>query len=176
MTTTFRQCVLALGAAFITVGLAAAVHASTQDTAGGPPAFIGRHGPGPALGGPFGPFRMIAQRLGLTDAQKEQIKGILQSHRDDWKSLGDRAAAAHKALQEALTADTLDDDAIRQRSGALAAVQADIAVARAHARGEVFQVLTPDQQTQAKALEAKMTERLGQMRQRLLQKRDDGTF
>ena len=164
MTIAFRQSMLALGAAAIALGLAVGVHASTQNTAEGAPPFIGRHGTGP--GGPFGEFRMMAERLRLTDAQKEQIKSILQSHKDDWKALADRAATAHKALQDAVTADTIDDELIRQRSAAVAAVEADIAVARAHTRAEIFQVLTPEQQAQAKALHAKMQERVQQGRSR----------
>lgn len=164
MTTRFRQSVLALGAAAIALGLAAGVHAATQNTAEGAPPFIGRHGPGP--GGPLGEFRMMAERLGLTDAQKAQIKSILQSHKDEWKALADRAATAHKALQDAVTADPIDDELIRQRSAAVAAVQADVAVARAHTRAEILQVLTPDQQAQAKALHAKMQDRVQQWRKR----------
>ena len=83
------------------------------------------------MGGGLGPLRMIAARLGLTDAQKSQIKTIMQSHGEEWKDLAARAATARKALHDAVTADAIDDNAIRQASAGVAAVEADAAVARA---------------------------------------------
>jgi protein CpxP len=103
---------------------------------------------------------VLASRLDLTDAQKQQLKALAQSHREEWKALADRARTARQALHQAVTAETLDDAAIRQRSAELAAVQADIAVARAHARAQMFQVLTPEQQAKAKTLRSRVEERL----------------
>jgi len=165
--TTVRRYGLGVGTALIAIGITAALYASAQNTAGGPPAFIGRGGPMAAHGGPLGEFRMILRQLGLTDSQKEQIKGIMQAHSADWKSLAERALATHKALHEALTADAVDDSVIRQRSADVAAVQADMAVAGAHARTEVLQLLTPEQQAQVQSLQSKMQQRLDERRQRL---------
>ena len=74
----------------------------------------------------------------LTDAQKDQVKAIADSHNDEWKALADRGRAAHVALDEAITADTVDEALIRQKSAEVAAVDADMAVARAHAHAEVL--------------------------------------
>lgn len=168
MIKTFKRLSLALGVVTLALGLAGVVYA--QNTAGGGPPFI-RHGPpfgrmdGP--GGPLGSIRMMASRLGLTDAQKAQIKGLAESHRNDAKALADRAIAAREALHAAVSADTIDEAAIRQRSADLAAVQADIAVAGAHARAEVFKVLTPEQRAKAKEMQAHAKERVGEGRRRL---------
>ncbi len=168
MTKTLKQVGLSLGAGVMALGVAAAVlHASTQNTAGGAGPFMGRHAPFArlaGLAGPLGRMRLVAARLGLTDAQKQQMKAVAESHRDEWKALADRAVAAHKALNDAVTADATDEAAIRQRSAEAAAVQADIAVARAHARAEMFQVLTPDQQAQAKTMRKRMADRFEQFR------------
>lgn len=107
---------------------------------------------------------MMASRLGLTDAQRDQVEAIAQSHRDEWKALGDRALTARQALNAAIAADTIDEAAIRQRSADLAAVEADIAVARAHARAEIFQVLTPDQQAQANSLQGQFQQKMASRR------------
>jgi Spy/CpxP family protein refolding chaperone len=164
---TTRRFALGIGTAVIALGITAALYASSiQNTAGDPPPFIGHRGP-MALGAPLGQLRMIASRLGLSDAQKEQIKGVFQAHHDEWTSLAGRALAAHKALEEAVSADTIDDSAIRQRSADVAAVQADIAVAGAHARAEVFQLLTPDQRAQAKSIQSKIEQRFDERRQQL---------
>jgi protein CpxP len=110
----------------------------------------------------MGMLPMLARELNISDAQKAQIKTIADSHRDEWKALGDRARTAHDALQQAVTADAVDEGLIRQRSAEVAAVEADMAVARARTHAEVFQLLTPEQKTQAKTLQSTREERMKQ--------------
>ena len=92
------------------------------------------------------PLRMLASQLDLSDAQKGQIQAIVQSHAEEWRALTDREQQGRQALTAAISADQFDELAIRQRSAEAAAADADIAVAAARARGEIFQILTPDQQ------------------------------
>ena len=113
-------------------------------------------GRGMGPGGALGMIDLPLGRLGLSPQQQDQVQAIMQSHQDEMKALGDRAMAAQDALQAAVTADTIDDNTIRARSADVAAVDADMAVARAHVRGEVLQVLTADQRAQAKQIQAEM--------------------
>ena len=156
---------LALGVAtgVLVLGVGAGLYATGQNTNQDPRPFSrgGRMG-GP--GGPMGMLPMFARELNITDAQKAQIKTIADSHRDEWKALGDRARTAHEALRQAVTADTVDEGLIRQRSAEAAAVEADMAVARARAHAEVFQLLTPEQKTQAKTLQSQVQERMKERR------------
>jgi Spy/CpxP family protein refolding chaperone len=181
MTKTVQRFGLGLGAAAIALGMGAAVYASTQNTAAGAGPFSGRRplltrlGARLGPGGRFVPLRMLASRLGVTDAQKAQIKGVMQSHREEWQALGQRAAAARAALNDAVTADTPDEATIRQRSADVAAVQADIAVARARARAEIFKQLTPEQQIEARALQSKMKDRLATIRRRFQERAREST-
>ena len=69
-----------------------------------------------------------------------------------------RAARRTRRSSDAIGADTIDEALIRQKSAEAAAVDADIAVARAHARAEVFQILTADQKAQLKTMQAQMKE------------------
>jgi Spy/CpxP family protein refolding chaperone len=57
-------------------------------------------------------------------------------------------------------ADKLDDATIRARASELAAIEADIAVASAHARAEAWQILTPEQKAQAKQFQDEMKNRI----------------
>ena len=116
---------------------------------------------GPGRMGPMGMIGPMIERLGLSDAQKDQVKAIMQSHADEFKALAERAGTAHRALDQAVMADTVDDGAIRQKSAEAAAVDADMAVASAHARAEVFQILTTEQRDQLKEFAAKRAERGG---------------
>ncbi|HEX4346892.1 MAG TPA: periplasmic heavy metal sensor [Vicinamibacterales bacterium] len=138
-------------------GMSAAAQGGPQAGPGGP-GFGRRGGPGgPMRGGPGGPGGAIDLPLGqlnLSAQQRDQVKSVMDSHQDDMKALGDREMAAREALQQAITAATVDDNVIRQKSADVAAAEADVAVMRAHVRAEVWQLLTPDQQKQATALEA----------------------
>jgi protein CpxP len=179
MTGMTRRFGLVVGAAVVAFGLAS-VYVSAQDSSGGGGPFIGRGRGGP--GGPGGPGRggpmgmlgplgpMIMGRLNLTEAQRAQVKSVMQAHSTDLKAVGDRAFAAHQALEAVISADTVDESAIRTRSADVATVEADLAVMRAQIRAEVWQILTPDQQQQAKTLQAEMQQRVESGRQRHQQK------
>ena len=165
MTAAVKRIALTLGAGLIALGVSAGafVHAQDQNTNPQPPPFRGR-GMGPGgrgPGGPMGMLPMLGPRIGLTDAQKDQIKAIADTHKADWKALADRGRAAHMAVDAAISADTIDEATIRQKSAEAAAVEADVAVARAHARAEVWQILTADQKAQLKTMQAEMKQRKG---------------
>ena len=167
MTAAVKRITLTVGAGLLALGVSAGafVHAQDQNTNPQPPPFRGRGmgpgGPGRGPGGPMGMLPMLGPRIGLTDAQKDQIKAIADTHKDDWKTLADRSRAAHIAVDAAISADTIDEASIRQKSAEAAAVEADIAVARAHARAEVWQILTADQKAQLKTMQAEMKQRKG---------------
>jgi Spy/CpxP family protein refolding chaperone len=162
MTRSVKTMLLGAGALLLAIGTGAGafVHAQDQNTnqparpfAGGSgrPGGPGRFGPG-GFGGPMGMLRMFSRALNLTDAQRDQIRATADSHRDEWKALADRERGARTALIAAVTADTIDEAAIRQKSSEVAAVEADAAVARAHAHAEVARILTADQRAQLKAM------------------------
>ena len=148
---TTRRVALGIAIGVFVLGVGAGVHAAAQSTNQDPRPRMGRGmGPGgPGRGGPMGMLPMMARELNLTDAQKDQIKAIGESHREEWKALSDRGRSAHEALQQAVMADTVNEALIRQKSAEVAAVEADLAVARARANAEVFRILTPEQKTQA---------------------------
>ena len=134
--------------------------ARDQNTSQPPPPFSGRgpggRGPGRGMGpgGPMGLLPMIGRELDLTASQRDQVKAIADSHRDEWQTLADRARTAHQALEAAVTGDTIDESLIRLKSADVAAVEADMAVARAHAYAEVLQILSADQKAKLQSLKA----------------------
>lgn len=130
---------------------------------GGPGGFMGRgRRGGPGMGGP-GPLMML-RHLDLTDAQETRVREILDSHRDEQQAIGDKAFAARGALDAAVTADVFDESAVRTRAAEVAAIDADMAVARARIYADVFQILTPEQQALAKKRQAEMKQREEQRR------------
>jgi protein CpxP len=151
-----------------------------QDSAaqGGPAVRrMGPGGPGRGFGpGPGGRFGMLGElghglrQLDLSDAQREQVRGVMDSHRAGFQALGDRMRTVQEALDAVVTADSVDESAIRARSADVAAVQADAAVLRAKLHQEIYSLLTAEQQAKAKELkaeaEARMKERASRRRER----------
>ena len=111
---------------------------------------------------------MMLERLDLTGDQQDRVKQILDSHRDEQKAFGERAMKAHGALQDAMNG-AFDESLIRARAADVAAVDADQAVAAARVYGEVFQILTPEQQEKLKKLQADMKERQAKMQEQRAQ-------
>lgn len=175
MTPFTKRLGLLAGAALLAAGIGSA-YVSAQDNSGGPGPFMGRGGHGPGgpggPGGPVGPGMMglPLQRLHLTEAQRAQVKAVFDGHESDMKAVGDRMRPARKALHDAVAADTLDEAAIRQSSAEVAAVEADMNVLQARIHSEIWQVLTPEQQKEAKTLRASMEQR---MEQRMGQRRNE---
>jgi protein CpxP len=108
---------------------------------------------------------MLPRELQLTDAQKTQLRAIADAHHDEWKALADRERTAREALNAAVNPENLanpasiDESLIRQRSADVAAADADLAVARAHAHVEVWQILTADQKAKLQQLKAAFSAR-----------------
>jgi Spy/CpxP family protein refolding chaperone len=105
------------------------------------------------MGPGMGMLPMLGRELQLTDAQRAQIKSIADAHADEWKQLMDRSREAHKGLMQAITGDAVDEGLIRAKAAEAGLIEADIAVARAHAFAQVAQILTADQLAQLKQLE-----------------------
>ena len=94
-------------------------------------------------GGPMGlgGFR----GLDLTDEQKAQLKQITDSHAAEFRAVRDKSRAAHDGMHELVTAETIDEAAIRAKSAAIAAAEADMLILNAKIRKESMQILTAEQ-------------------------------
>jgi protein CpxP len=176
----FKGILVLAGVAVLTaaVGFVTTVQLSAraEQAAGQEPAAQGeRGGPGPmgrgmmgpgghgfrgGPGGPFGPGGIALRGLDLTDAQREQVKAILQSHRDEQKAIGDRMQAARKALHDAIAADTFDETTVRAKAVEIGTIEADAAVLQARIKSEIVAILTPEQVKKAKELRTEMENRM----------------
>lgn len=120
------------------------------------------------MGGPLGALLGVhpdlpLASLNLTDAQREQVRTIMQSHRDEGQALVQKALASMDALRKATEA-TVDEGAAAQHGQALGAVIAEAAVLRGRVRAEVLATLTPEQQAEANKIAADRQQRLQQFR------------
>jgi protein CpxP len=168
-TTTRRNWRQATASVLAAAMVAAAAPAFAQGPGPGPGPRPGRMGAMGRMGG-MGDFGFNLRQLNLTDTQREQVRAIHEQHREELRAIAERHRTAGEAMRKAVAADPVDEAAIRTASAALADVQADGAILRAKVRQEVFKVLTPEQQAQAKTLRAQREQRM-QDRQKRMQDR-----
>jgi periplasmic protein CpxP/Spy len=126
----------------------------------GPGGFGGQRGPdgrgGPGRqGGPGGPGGLmpLLQRLDLTDAQREQVRAIVEERRDDRPD--GNMPELQQQLQAAIFADTPDVAKIEQLKTAIAAAEAGRLAARIDTELRLAQILTPEQRAKARELAAR---------------------
>jgi protein CpxP len=134
---------------------------------------MGRFGGPGGPGGFGGRFGLPLGQLGLTDAQHDQIRSIVENHRTEMQEVAKRVQTARHALRQAETAEPFNEGGIRTASDALNAVQTDAAVLRARVRSEVLQVLTPEQRAKATQLRAEREQRQLQRQQRMKERRQN---
>lgn len=169
---------LAAGALAATLGLATMAYAQP-----GPQAGAGGRGRGPGsyegiggrFGGPLGGLLGLhpdvpLPALGLSEAQQEQVRTVMQSHADEGRAIAEKAHAALQALQTA-SSGSPDEGAIAQQSQALGAAIGEAALLRARVRTEIMAILTPEQQAEATKLQAERQARMEQRRQQMQQRR-----
>lgn len=134
-------------------------------------------GPGPGPGGPFGPLglpRMLAEQLDVTDAQREQIRGIVSQHETEARQLGDRLGKALQAQHNAVNGETFDEGAIRAAASEVATAQAELAVLHGRVHADVLQVLTPEQHAKLRELRTEMDARQQERAKRMEERRRNG--
>jgi periplasmic protein CpxP/Spy len=142
-----RTRVLAFAALLAGALAAATAIAQVPDRQGG-----GRGGPG-RMGG-FWPDGVLPLRaLNLTDAQKEQIRTLIQQRSEEHRAVATRLREAMEAQRKATDAMPVDEQAIRSTTQALVDEQTEMAIQRAKLRADIFALLTPEQQAQATKLE-----------------------
>lgn len=160
----WRQLALGVGALALLAGIAATPLASAQNTNGAPPPFMGRGmrgGPGGPGPGAAGLPPQALERLGLTEQQRDHVRSIAEGYRTETRTLAEKQRAARQALQDVIQSGVFDEGAVRQQAMAVSDIETDMAVQRARRFSEVFQILSPEQKTRLKELDARRDARSG---------------
>lgn len=111
----------------------------------GPHGRFGNPGDTPGFGGPGMLRGLMAERLELTDEQRETIQGIIETQRETMRPWHEDMARLGDELEDAIHAEPFDEEAVRALAQQVADVRVEVAVARARVAQEVRSVLTPDQ-------------------------------
>ncbi len=137
-------------AAFLAVLLGSVVAKSqtAQDAAPTPP----MHGHGMGMG-MEGHLHFMAAKLNLTDDQKTQMKALMQKEHPTMTPLHQQEHQIDMQLREFVEG-TFDQAKVAALAAQKAQIQAAITVQQTRIHNELYQLLTADQKTQLKQMEA----------------------
>lgn len=155
--TRFRALTLTVVLAGLLAGGIAFAQGAGPGRRGGPGGF---GGPGP--GGPGGPGGLPLQALNLTETQQDQIKQLTQQYRQQNPNIAEQLRTAMEAQRKSVETMPVDEGLIRSTTQALVEAQTEMAIQQARLRSEIFALLTPEQQAQARKLQAERDQRAQQ--------------
>jgi len=101
-------------------------------------------------------FERIADRLDLSDTQREQVRDVLKSHKGGILASIQQVRIARAALRQATDADAIDEGSIRARAADLGRAEAEAAVLRAQIRAEILPILNDEQKQKLAALRTRV--------------------
>jgi Spy/CpxP family protein refolding chaperone len=105
-----------------------------------------------------GPWHLLS-KLGLSDAQKAQVKTIMTAARPEMQSLHEQMHANMQKLQQTQPTDANYSTIAAQVSQTHGSLSAQMMTQQANIRAQIYKVLTPAQQTQLATLQAQMAAR-----------------
>jgi periplasmic protein CpxP/Spy len=130
----------------------------SQTTADAPP-------PPPAHPHGFGMeghrMEFLAKQLNLTDEQKTQMKAVMQKERPTIKPLRQQQHQIDLQLRQYVQG-PFDQAKVQALATQKAQIQAQLTVAETQVHNQLYQLLTADQQSQLKQMEAKHETRMQQ--------------
>ncbi len=136
--------------------------------AGGAAFAQGPGGRGGRGAGGFGPGGggLPLRALNLTEAQQEQVRTLTQQFRTQNRETAERLRAAMETQRKGVETIPVNEELIRSTTRELAEAQAEVAIQRARLQSEIFGLLTPEQQAEAKKLQADRAARTQERAQR----------
>ena len=157
MKTKFRSVAIALMALML-CGAAALSFAQDNQTSGAAAWSGHRHGH----------MGYLAKQLNLTDAQKAQVKTMMQTQRATMRPLMQQMAQNRLAMLNATASGAFDQAKVQTLANQQAQLMAQLAVQKASLRSQIYnQVLTADQKAKADQLRENQIQRINQHLQKL---------
>lgn len=129
-------------------------HSQTAESVSAPPPSMHGRGFGDHMG-------FFAKQLNLTDEQQAQMKSIMQKEHPAMKPLMQQQRQIEQQLRQYVEG-TFDQEKVQALATQKAQVQAQMTVQETRIHNELYQVLTADQKSQLKELEAQREARMQQ--------------
>jgi protein CpxP len=119
--------------------------------------------PAPAPAHAYGMHRhgmeFMAKKLNLTDEQKSQMKAIMEIERPTMKPLMQQQHQIDQQLRQYVEG-PFDEAKVQALAAQKAQIQAQLTVAETRVHNQMYALLTPDQQSQVKEMEARHESRM----------------
>lgn len=146
--------------AFVAVlmGSVMAKSQTADDTAPAPP--MHHHHMGMGMG-PEDHLQFLAAKLNLTDDQKTQMKTIMQKERPTMQPLHQQEHQVDQQLRQYVEGN-FDQAKVAALASQKAQIQAQLTVEETKVHNQLYQLLTDDQKTQLKQMEANHEQRMQQ--------------
>lgn len=138
----------------------AIARSQTTDTPPPPPARAHMH----RMGGPGMEF--FSKRLNLTDDQKTQMKAVMEKAHPTMKPLMQQQRQIDLQLRQYVQG-TFDQAKVQALANQKAQIQAQLTVAETQVHNQLYQLLTSEQQSQLKEMEANHEARMQQRMNRM---------
>ncbi len=116
--------------------------------------------------------------LSLSDAQRDEIRGIAEASQETGSPLREQLRAMRRELNEAVSDEVVNESTIRALVAQIAPLEAEAAVQRAYGHSAILMVLTPDQRAELQLIREDARERFRERMQRRReerQQRQDGS-
>lgn len=97
----------------------------------------------------------MTEQLGLTEDQASQIKSIHEKYADQKKDLRARMKENRQQLRQAMRAESLDNDKIRQLATTAGNLKTEKIILKSKIKAEVSSVLTPEQRQKRMEMHSK---------------------
>ena len=140
----------------VVMGSVIAKSQTAEDTPPPPP----MHGHGMGMG-MDGHLQFMAAKLNLTDDQKTQMKALMQKERPTMQPLHQQERQIEQQLRQYVEG-TFDQAKVAALAGQKAQIQAQLTVEETKIHNQLYQLLTDDQKTQLKQMEANHEARMQQ--------------
>lgn len=101
----------------------------------------------------------LAEQLGLSDAQKAQLKQIRQNHKDTLKPLVEELRVKKQELRLSFDADNYNETLAAQKISEMSGVKAKLIGEKIKLKKEMLAVLTPEQKTKLEQLKEQFKSR-----------------
>ncbi|SRR6266446_7031629 len=113
----------------------------------------GMHGKGEGHGDML---EHMSRELSLSDAQKQQVKAVMDSVVPTAEGLHAKLEDIHKQIGAATANGAFDEAQVRSLANQQAQLEADLMVEHLRAMSKVYSILTPEQRTKAEAMHKHM--------------------
>ena len=107
---------------------------------------------GGRIGGPAADLPL--RELDLTEAQRQQVQAVRKQYAATLEQAESRLREANRAQRAAIQTVPVNEGLVRSTTQALADAETEVAIEQARVYSDVWQLLTPEQQSRAKALQA----------------------